>query len=78
MPRRDEVIDCRRASLAPPAATIVPTRHGAARCQTPHGGTQAIAIVERHATYSAAGGIIPVPLVNVASVTAIIVRMVRR
>jgi uncharacterized protein (DUF697 family) len=40
--------------------------------------TQAYAIVERHATYSAAGGIIPVPLVNVASVTAIIVRMVRR
>ena len=40
--------------------------------------TQAYAIVERHATYSAAGGIIPVPLGNVASVTAIIVRMVRR
>jgi uncharacterized protein (DUF697 family) len=40
--------------------------------------TQAYAIVERHATYSAAGGIIPVPIVNVASVTAIIVRMVRR
>jgi uncharacterized protein (DUF697 family) len=34
-------------------------------------------IVERHATYSAAGGIIPLPIANVASVMAIIVRMVR-
>jgi uncharacterized protein (DUF697 family) len=40
--------------------------------------SQAFSIVERHATYSAAGGIIPVPIVNVASVTAIIVRMVKR
>jgi uncharacterized protein (DUF697 family) len=39
--------------------------------------SQAHAIVERHATYSAAGGIIPLPIVNVASVMAIIVRMVR-
>jgi uncharacterized protein (DUF697 family) len=39
--------------------------------------TQAEAIVERHATYAAAGGLVPVPLVNVASVTAIILRMVR-
>jgi uncharacterized protein (DUF697 family) len=39
--------------------------------------TQAEAIVERHATYAAAGGLLPVPLVNVASVTAIILRMVR-
>jgi len=34
-------------------------------------------IVERHAYYSAAGGIIPVPIANVASVTAVIVRMVK-
>jgi uncharacterized protein (DUF697 family) len=39
--------------------------------------SQAQAIVERHATYSAAGGIIPLPIANVASVMAIIVRMVR-
>jgi uncharacterized protein (DUF697 family) len=37
----------------------------------------AIAIVNRHAVVSAVGGIIPLPIVNVASVTAIIVRMVR-
>jgi uncharacterized protein (DUF697 family) len=35
------------------------------------------AIVERHANYSAVGGIIPLPVVNFASVTAIIVRMVK-
>lgn len=39
--------------------------------------SRANAIVERHATYSAAGGIIPIPVVNVASVMAIILRMVR-
>lgn len=35
------------------------------------------AIVERHANYSAVGGLIPLPVVNVASITAIIVRMVK-
>ena len=39
--------------------------------------SQAHAIVERHATYSAAGGLIPLPIANVVSVTAIIVRMVK-
>ena len=34
-------------------------------------------IVERHAAYSAVGGIIPLPLANVASVTTLIVRMVK-
>jgi uncharacterized protein (DUF697 family) len=34
-------------------------------------------IVERHAYYSAVGGIIPVPIANVASITAVIVRMVK-
>jgi uncharacterized protein (DUF697 family) len=34
-------------------------------------------IVERHAAYSAVGGIIPVPIANVASITAVIVRMVK-
>ncbi len=35
------------------------------------------AIVERHAKYSAVGGIIPLPVANLASITAIIVRMVK-
>jgi uncharacterized protein (DUF697 family) len=37
----------------------------------------AIAIVERHANYSALGGFIPLPIANIASITAIIVRMVK-
>jgi uncharacterized protein (DUF697 family) len=35
-------------------------------------------IVERHAAYSAVGGVIPLPIANVASITAVIVRMVKR
>ena len=35
------------------------------------------AIVDRHAKYSAAGGIIPLPVLTLAGITAIIVRMVK-
>jgi len=35
------------------------------------------AIVERHAAYSAIGGMVPLPIVNVAGITAVIVRMVK-
>jgi uncharacterized protein (DUF697 family) len=35
------------------------------------------ALIERHAIFSAIGGIIPLPIVNVSSVTAVIVRMVK-
>jgi uncharacterized protein (DUF697 family) len=35
------------------------------------------AVVERHANYSALGGVIPLPIVNFGVVTAIIVRMVK-
>jgi uncharacterized protein (DUF697 family) len=38
---------------------------------------RATTIVERHANFSAVGGFIPVPIANVAAVTAMIVRMVR-
>jgi uncharacterized protein (DUF697 family) len=37
----------------------------------------AAAVVERHANYSALGGVIPLPFVNFAAVLAIILRMVR-
>ena len=40
--------------------------------------SQANSIVERHTAYAAVGGIIPVPIANVASITAVIVRMVKR
>ena len=39
--------------------------------------SQANSIVERHTAYAAVGGIIPVPIANVASITAVIVRMVK-
>jgi uncharacterized protein (DUF697 family) len=38
---------------------------------------KAIAIVERHANYSAIGGVIPLPIANMASITAIVVRMIK-
>jgi uncharacterized protein (DUF697 family) len=53
-------------ALAPAAKVDVARRQSRAR-----------AIVERHANYSAAGGIIPLPLANIASITAIIVHMVK-
>jgi len=39
--------------------------------------TKALSIVNRHAAYSAAGGLIPLPLASFAGVTAVIVRMVK-
>jgi uncharacterized protein (DUF697 family) len=39
---------------------------------------KAVAIVERHANLSVAGGMIPVPILNVAGTTAIMVHMVGR
>jgi uncharacterized protein (DUF697 family) len=39
--------------------------------------TRARAIVERHAAYSAVGGLIPLPILDVAGITAIVLRMVR-
>jgi uncharacterized protein (DUF697 family) len=38
---------------------------------------QAVAIVERHANLSAIGGVVPLPFVTMAAVTAIVVRMAR-
>lgn len=40
--------------------------------------SQANAVVERYANFAALGGIIPLPLINVAGVTVIILRMVKR
>jgi uncharacterized protein (DUF697 family) len=60
----------RRALVAPPR---LPAELNAVRRLA-----RARAIVERHVTYSAAGGLIPLPLVNVGSVTAIILRMVKK
>lgn len=69
-------------AAAPPASSVtepfprttalVDVGDGAARRRA-----HANAVVERHAIYSGVGGIIPVPIANVASITAIIVRMVK-
>jgi uncharacterized protein (DUF697 family) len=53
-----------------PAITFVSTENRERR-------TKALTIVNRHAAYAAAGGFIPLPLVNFAGVTAVIVRMVK-
>ena len=54
------------ARAAPTGPEVAPTRR-----------SLAIAIVERHAAYAAVGGFIPIPIANVAAVTATIVRMVK-
>lgn len=64
------------ASSPTPTALVRPASMGAAVDATGR-RSQALKIVERHAVYAAVGGIIPVPIANVASVTAVIVRMVK-
>jgi uncharacterized protein (DUF697 family) len=66
-----------QASSAPAAGTLVRAAPTPADPDAGRRRSRARAIVERHTTYSAIGGIVPVPIVNVASVTAIIVRMVK-
>jgi uncharacterized protein (DUF697 family) len=61
-------------------AAHVPVSAGAVRPTPAETRRRSLArsIVERHAVYSAVGGLIPVPLANVAGITAAIVRMVKR
>ncbi len=54
------------------AAGVSPAEIRAARRRA-----QALALVERYANYSAASGFIPVPIANMATITAVQVRMVR-
>jgi uncharacterized protein (DUF697 family) len=67
------------AAQAPPASptALVHMAPGAGIDATRR-RSQANSIVERHTAYAAVGGIIPVPIANVASITAVIVRMVKR
>jgi uncharacterized protein (DUF697 family) len=60
------------AASARRAGAVSPARNGSARRRT-----QALRIVNRHAGYSAVGGIIPLPVASFAGVTAVIVRMVK-
>ena len=65
-----------KADASPPAGDPVAAPASDSR-EAAKRRRQARAIVERHANLSAIGGIIPVPVANVAGITAIIVRMVR-
>jgi uncharacterized protein (DUF697 family) len=60
-----------------PAAAVTPAAPAGAETDASQRRSLAQTIVERHAAYAAVGGIIPVPIVNVASITAVIVRMVK-
>jgi uncharacterized protein (DUF697 family) len=66
-----------QVSPTPPSAAPAGTTPTAAEIDATQRRSLAKAIVERHAAYAAVGGIIPVPIANVAGVTAVIVRMVK-
>jgi len=66
-PRSEPSTAPTNAALPPPASEA--TAQGRRR--------KAVAIVERFANYSAVGGAIPVPIVNAAALTALLVRMVK-
>jgi len=66
------------AAQAPPATpTALVHMAPGAGIDTTRRRSQANSIVEHHTAYAAVGGIIPVPIANVASITAVIVRMVK-
>jgi uncharacterized protein (DUF697 family) len=73
--------DMRRAGSAQGVASHAGTARALAPPSTgqalPQRQLRANAIVERYANFSALGGVIPLPLLNVASVTVIILRMVK-
>jgi uncharacterized protein (DUF697 family) len=71
-----EAVPAQRRSSPAPAALARTTPMGAGINVTQR-RSQANVIVERHTAYAAVGGIIPVPIANVASITAVIVRMVK-
>ena len=69
-----------RAAAAGNVIELIPKQRAgptAAAVEPPHRRRRALAIVERHANYSALGGFIPLPLVNVAAIMAVNMRMVR-
>jgi uncharacterized protein (DUF697 family) len=79
-PESDPAQDAIEARPAPPVsgtAAPSPATSTSAGLDLAKRRAQARAIVERHAIYSAVGGILPLPIVSVAGITAIIVRMVK-
>jgi uncharacterized protein (DUF697 family) len=77
----------RHAATVRPAATISalplskrasPAASGDTEPQAAERRARAQKIVERHRLYAAMGGLIPLPVVNVAGVTTIVLRMVKQ
>jgi uncharacterized protein (DUF697 family) len=68
------------AATAPAAATLVATvpEPSIEDYKAMLRRARARELIERHAKYAAAGGLIPLPIADVAGVTAIIVRLVRQ
>jgi uncharacterized protein (DUF697 family) len=65
-------------SSPPGASDLLPAVSISTEPQAVRRRSAARKIVERHRTYAAVGGLFPLPVVNVAGVTAIIVRMVKQ
>ena len=67
------------AASAPPAAkSLLPSAPNPAERWAARRRSAARKIVERHRTYAAVGGLFPLPVVNIAGVTAINMRMVKQ
>ncbi len=66
------------ASAPPPAKSLLPGAPNAAERWAAGRRSAARKIVERHRTYAAVGGLFPLPIVNIAGVTAINMRMVKQ
>jgi uncharacterized protein (DUF697 family) len=67
-----------RVSSAPIANDAIPAASLRTQQLNARRRAQAKKIVGRHKTYAAVGGLLPLPIVNVAGVTAIILRMVKQ
>ena len=66
------------ASAPPPAKSLLPAAPDRGEPWAARRRSAARKIVERHRTYAAVGGLFPLPVVNIAGVTAINMRMVKQ
>jgi uncharacterized protein (DUF697 family) len=76
-PESDLVRDASETRPAPPISSKAAPSQAMAGVDVAKRRAQARAIVERHATYSAVGGILPLPVASVAGISTIIIRMVK-
>ena len=76
-PESDPVRDAIEVRPASPISSTATPSRATAGVDVAKRRAQARAIVERHATYSAVGGILPLPVASVAGISTIIIRMVK-